>query len=71
MQSKLPTPVVAAIITVVVLVAGFFLYRTFTGASSQMSNPDDPRIQGKMPSRADAEKLRGTGFGGTKANSGN
>jgi hypothetical protein len=44
MKQELPTGVVVAIIVAIVLIAGFFLYRTWTGGAQGEGRPGEPEI---------------------------
>jgi hypothetical protein len=50
MKQELPTGVAIAIIVLVVLIAGFFLYRAWTGGTQGEGRPGEVRAAPPVPS---------------------
>ena len=62
MKQELPTGVVIAIIVAVVLVAGFFLYRTWTGGVQGNGRPGEVQAAPPVPGGGAPPTQRGSGY---------
>jgi hypothetical protein len=62
MKQELPTGVVIAIIVVMVLIAGFFLYRTWTGGTQGEGRPGEVRAAPPVPGAGAPPAQRSGGY---------
>jgi hypothetical protein len=62
MKQELPTGVVVAIIVAVVLIAGFLLYRTWTGGTQGNGRPGEVQAAPPMPGGGAPPAQRGGGY---------
>jgi len=62
MKQELPTGVVVAIIVAIVLVAGFFLYRTWTGGTQGDGRPGEVQAAPPVPGGVAPPNQQGGGY---------
>jgi hypothetical protein len=62
MKQELPTGIVIAIIVVVVAIAGFFLYRTWTGGVQGNGRPGEVQAAPPVPGGGAPPAQRGSGY---------
>jgi hypothetical protein len=62
MKQELPTGIVIAIIVVVVAIAGFFLYRTWTGGVQGNGRPGEVQAAPPVPGGGAPPAQRNSGY---------